>query len=141
MTNLDKILKEEQPMTILRTLISEMIETYLEEETGLQTAKNLSKHFGSTPNRITGKPIQSQKWKNNDYSPAPTNEKHHVTLSASRGEVKDHLIKSGWKQHSTSTFHHPDHGAKHTVKLDDGPGNTTKAEIFKTDHKGSMAEY
>ncbi len=31
MTNLDKILKEEQPMTILRTLISEMIEVYLEE--------------------------------------------------------------------------------------------------------------
>ena len=50
-------------MTILRTLISEMIETYLEEETGLQTAKNLSKHFGSTPNRITGKPIQSQNGK------------------------------------------------------------------------------
>lgn len=128
---------------LLRTLISEMMESYLEEETGLQTAKNLSKHFGSTPNRITGKSIQSQKWKNSDYSPAPSNEKHNVTLSASRDDVKDHLIKNGWKQHETNrnTYLHPEHGAKHTVKLDDGNGNTTKAEIFKTDHKGSMSTY
>lgn len=128
---------------LLRTLISEMVESYLEEETGLQTAKNLSKHFGSTPNRITGKSILSQKWKNHDYSPAPNNEKHHVTLTASRDAVKDHLIKNGWKQHKTdrNTYHHPEHGAKHTVKLDDGPKNTTKVEIFKTNHKGSMSTY
>lgn len=130
---------------LLRTLISEMVESYLEEETGLQTAKSLQKHFG----KHSDGEIRSQKWKNHDYERPPNNEQHTFTVPVHHDEVKKHIVKSGWHEDkfSPGTYLHPIEGKKHTIKVSEGDrfGRNEKTvshiKVFKTDHKGDMSTY
>lgn len=123
---------------LLRTLIAEMVEVYLEEDTGLKTAKDLQKHFGKSAK------INSEKWHNHDYDPAPKNEQHTLLLPVHRDKVKEHLEKNGWKW-KPHDYHyaHPTDGDRHTIKLDHGgfTEGTTLVKVFKTNHKGSMSTY
>lgn len=112
----------------------------LYEETGLKTAKKIQKHFGGKTK------ISSTKWSNHDYNPAPKNERHTLTVPVHRDEVKKHLVSNGWKlDPHDHVYHHPEEGARHTVEVRadrwDNEHNTSRINVFKTNHKGSMATY
>jgi hypothetical protein len=132
--------------TILRTLISEMVENYLEEETGLnnaktglQTAKHLIKHFGSKPNSAAGKPIQSKKYKTHGEQSSINHEEHQINLTVNHRDLRDHLKKHGWKQNDIlgdkDIYHHPEHGAHHIIRINSTNGNTTGVKVYKESGK------
>lgn len=136
---------------MLKDIIESMIESYLQEETGLnntktglQTAKHLIKHFGSKSNPDTGKSIISKKYKTHGYSskPAISHEEHKIILATNHSAVRDHLKKHGWKQEDVlgdkNIYHHPEHGAKHSISIDTTHGNTTGVRIYK--EKGNISE-
>lgn len=113
---------------LLRTLISEMVESYLEEETALKAAKNLQKHFGSSGD------IKSQKRRSTFDGRSIYSQQHNFTLNAHHDDIKKHLVQNGWKHDDfMDLYDHPTEGNKHRIKVTKGnTRNTSNVTVAKS---------